>query len=79
MMYKIVDLWYCKSMKNTGKPIMVRNFKNGKANITNTNKWSMNLFDKDGKKVMIRIHFKNTTGKPKAQGATSMLEVLKEP
>jgi len=47
MMDKLVDLWYCKSMKHTGKPIMVRDFKNGKANITNTNKWSMGLFDKD--------------------------------
>lgn len=58
---------------------MVRDFKDGKPKITNTNKWSMRLYDKDGKKILLRIHFKNTTGKPKAQGATSMLEILKEP
>ena len=77
-MNPFVDLWYCKSLKHTGKPIMVREIKNGKAKTTNTNKWSMKLFDKDGKKVLLRIHFHNTTGKPKAQGATSMLEILKE-
>lgn len=78
MMDKLVDLWYCKSLKHTGKPIMVRDFKGGKTTITNTNKWSMKLYDKDGKKILLRIHYQNTTGKPKAQGATSMLEILKE-
>jgi len=77
-MIKLVDLWYCKSMKHTGKPIMVRNFKNGKSNVTNTNKWSMVVYDKDGNKMLLNMEFNNTTGKPKAQGATSMLEVLKE-
>jgi len=75
---QFIDLWYCKSLKHTGKPIMVRDFKDGKPNITNTNKWSMQLYDKDGKKILLRIHYQNTTGKPKAQGATSMLEILKE-
>ena len=57
---------------------MVREIKDGKAKTTNTNKWSMRLFDENGKKVLLRIHFNNTTGKPKAQGATSMLEILRE-
>jgi len=77
-MIPFLDLWYCKSLKHTGKPIMVREFKNGKASITNTNKWSMILYDKDGKKVELNLEFNNTTGKPKASGATSMLEILKE-
>lgn len=76
-MEKLVDLWYCKELKEEGKPIMVRKFKNGKAKVTNTNKWQMNVYDKNGKKIKLRIQFNNTTGQPKASGATSMLEVIR--
>lgn len=76
-MKPLVDLWYCKALKSSGKPIMIRKFKNGKAKVRNTNKWKMTVFDKQGNELLIRIHFQNTTGQPKASGATSMLEILK--
>ena len=40
-----------------------------------TNEWSMELFDKDGKKVIVSVKFNNATGEAKTSGATSMLEV----
>jgi len=73
---RLVDVWYCRAKKAEGKPIMVRTFKDGKPDITNTDQWEMNLFDKNGKRVKVRIKFNNTFGKPKQSGATSMLEVL---
>jgi len=74
---KVLDLWYCKSRKKEGDPIMVRTWKDGKATVTHTDKWQETYWDKDGNRIKIRIHFQNTTGKPKAQGATSMLEIIR--
>lgn len=73
----VLDLWYCKSLKSTGKPIMVREFNDGKAKVRNTDRWQKTLYDDHGNKYLLRIHYKNTTGKPKSQGATSMLEIVK--
>ncbi len=74
---KLIDLWYCKALKESGKPIMIRTFKNGKAEIRNTNKWQHKVYDKQGNELLIRMAFNNTTGKPKASGARSMLEIIK--
>ena len=74
---KLLDLWYCKSRKKEGDPIMVREWKDGKATVTHTDKWMKRLWDEDGNEIQLRIHFKNTYGKPKQQGATSMLEIIR--
>ena len=76
-MKPLVDLWYCKALKASGKPIMIREFNNGKAKVRNTDKWQWTVYDKQGNELLIRIAFQNTTGQPKASGATSMLEILK--
>jgi len=66
-------LWYCKSLKKTGKPIIIQ--KNGKSRTSN--RFELNLFDRDGKPVKIKMNFKNSTGKAKKQGATTVLQVWK--
>ncbi len=76
-MEKLMDLYYCKSLKEEGTPIIVRKFKNGKVKVKQTNKWQMILFDKNGKKVKLQVKFNNTTGQAKASGATSMLGIIR--
>lgn len=59
-------LWYCKADKSSGKPIIIQDVEAGTT--TNTNKVDL-------KNVNIRMEFKNSMGKAKASGATTILEV----
>jgi len=76
-MIPLVDLWYCKARKAQGDPITVRVWENGKAKVSTTNNWELDVYDLTGNKLKIRVKFNNATGKAKASGATSMLEILK--
>lgn len=57
-------IYYCKALKKTGKPIVVVDDK-GKSTTTN-------LIEGYGH---YRVAFNNATGKAKASGATTILEV----
>ncbi len=59
-------LWYCKADKASGKPIIIQDLAKG----TSTNTDCINM-----KNVNIRMAFKNSQGKAKASGATTILEV----
>lgn len=65
---------YCKADKKSGKPVIVTN-KLGERR--KTNKWKMDLFDKNGKPVRIEVEFNNSEKKAKAQGATTVLKVFR--
>lgn len=70
MVSKKPDLivYYCKALKKTGKPIIIRNISTGKERTTN----SFSL-----KNVTIKMVFNNSTGSIKRRGATTVLEVFK--
>ena len=63
-----IRLWYCKADKKSGKPIIVQDVEKG--TIKNTNKIVY-------KNVTVRMVFNNSTGKAKASGATTILEIWK--
>lgn len=67
-------LHYCKADKKTGKPLIVTDMRNNKRR--NTAHWKRVLYTKSGKKVILKCDFKNSTGKAKAQGATSVLQIF---
>lgn len=59
-------LWYCKTDKHTGKPIIVKDLEKG---ITyNTDHIELN-------NVNIRMSFNNATSSAKQSGSTTLLEV----
>jgi hypothetical protein len=60
------QIYYCKSLKKTGKPIIVKDLETGKE--TTTDEIEM-------KNVNIKIKYGNSKGKAKASGATTVLEV----
>ena len=74
MMKLYTTVHYCKADKKSGKPVIVTNAKGERRK---TNKWKMNLFDKDGNAIRLEIVFNNSKGKAKAQGATTVLKVFK--
>nr|WP_294805625.1 hypothetical protein [uncultured Nitrososphaera sp.] len=57
-------VYYCKCLKETGRPIIISN---GKSEINTDNVIFSGI---DG-----RISFQNTTGKAKSRGATSCLQI----
>ena len=59
-------VWYKKTLKHTGKPIMVKNVLTGE--LYSTDKFNMNNCE-------IRMSFNNSIGESKACGATTVLEV----
>ena len=59
-------LWYCKADKASGKPIIIQDVEAGTTR--NTDKIDL-------KNVNIRMQFKNSSGKSKESGATTILEV----
>lgn len=65
----LLKLWYCKAEKKNGKPIIVQDLENGKTYMTD---------NVDLKNVNIRMKFNNSSGKAKASGATTILEVYKD-
>ena len=65
-MKPVMKLYYCKSLKSTGKPIVIVDMKTGKS--TTTDKI---VFDN----VNIRMSFNNSTGDAKKSGATTVLEI----
>ena len=60
-------VYYCKCLKETGRPIIISN---GKSEITTDN---LILEGVSGK-----MRFNNTSGKAKARGATTLLEISLE-
>ena len=40
-------------------------------------KWTMNLFDKEGKPIRFEIEFNNAVGNGKRSGATTMFKIFK--
>lgn len=62
----IYRVWYKKTLKHTGKPLMVQNVLTGK--LINTNHFNMNSCE-------IRMSFNNSIGESKSCGATTVLEV----
>lgn len=60
-----ITAYYCKALKDTGKPIVI--IKKGKKS-TNTNKLVM-------KNINIKMKFNNARGKAKKSGATTVLEI----
>jgi len=62
-----VRIYYCKSKKASGKPIMVKEI--GKE------EYQTDCIELDN--VNIRVKFNNSKGKEKSSGATSILEVYK--
>ncbi len=65
----IYRFWYCKADKSSGKPIIFQDVEAGTTRNTN------NI---DMKNVNIRMSFKNSMGKAKASGATTILEVYED-
>lgn len=63
----VTTVYYCKSLKTTGKPLVVT-LENG--DVVNTNDFSMTNVD-------IRIKFNNAKGKAKRSGATTVLEITR--
>lgn len=64
---------YCRFFKDTGKPLIVCDYKTGQ--IKTVKKWKIDVYDKDGNPIRIQCEFNNAKGKAKASGATSVLEV----
>lgn len=64
----IVRLWYCKADKKSGKPIVVQDLEKGTIENTDSIEY---------KNVTVRMKFNNSTGKAKASGATTILEIYK--
>ena len=62
-------VWYCKSLKDTGKPIMVQDMESNK--ITNHKRISLDNVD-------VKMAFHNSKGKAKSSGATTVLEVYEK-
>lgn len=62
-------IYYCKGLKKTGKPIIVKLMKSGKEK----NVKSINM-----KNVDIRMSFNNSPPAIKRRGATTILEVYKK-
>lgn len=60
------QIYYCKSLKKTGKPIIVKDLESGIEITTD---------EVEMKNVNIKIKYNNSTGKAKASGATTILEV----
>lgn len=65
-MHKII--YYCKALKSTGKPIIVYDCDTGKERYTD----KVQLTN-----CSINMNFKNSKGKAKRRGATTVLEVRK--
>jgi len=61
-------VYYCRSLKHTGKPIMVLNVNSKK--LRSTNRVTFNNVD-------IRMVFNNSTGKAKRSGATTVLQIFR--
>lgn len=59
-------IWYKKTLKKTGNPLMVQDVLTGKT--INTDSFNMENCE-------IRIAFNNSVGEAKACGATTILEV----
>jgi len=81
-MQVVKTLHYCKADKHTGKPIIVTSMKEISEHVQtikrrNTDKFIMNLYDKNGKPVQIRMQFRNAKGKAKKSGATTVLEICR--
>lgn len=62
----MLRIHYCKALKKTGKPIIVKDMDSGKE----TNRKSIRLNN-----VNIVMRFENAKGKEKKRGATTVLEV----
>lgn len=60
-------VWYCKSLKKTGKPIILQDL---------VKNLQVNTEIVEFKNVDIRIEYNNSTGKAKKSGATTVLEVF---
>ncbi len=61
-------IYYCKNLKKTGKPIIIRTVSTGKERTAK----SISL-----KNVTIKMAFNNSEGSIKRRGATTVLEVFK--
>lgn len=74
---KVVEtLHYCKADKKTGKPLVITDMVNGTRK--NTAHWKMIVLDpKTFEVIVLKCDFKNSTGKAKASGATSVLQILR--
>ena len=66
-MHKII--YYCKTFKHTGKPIVVYDCDTHKS-------YTTRKFNLTGCKI--NMEFNNSTGKAKRRGATTVLEVWKK-
>ena len=70
---------YCKADKKTGTPVIISTYIGG--NMVETKKvkkWTMNLFDKEGKPIRFEIEFNNAVGNGKRSGATTMFKIFKQ-
>ena len=68
-MSKELEIYYCKALKRTGKPIVVTDKKTGRSRHTNRVRMC---------NVNIEIMFNNSTGRARKRGATTVLRVVKE-
>ncbi len=73
---KVVETMnYCKFYKDSGKPLIVCDMvKNTSKNVR---KWQLDVYDINGNPIRVVCEFMNASGKAKASGATSVLEVRK--
>jgi len=70
----VKTVYYCKADKKTGKPVVVTKPDGSSKNVK---KWTLDLFDKEGKPVRIEVEFNNSEKKARRSGATTVLKVLK--
>ena len=75
---KFIICYNCKADKKTGTPVIISTYIGG--NMVETKKvkkWTMNLFDKEGKPIRFEIEFNNAVGNGKRSGATTMFKIFK--
>lgn len=70
---KNFSIHYCKSLKKTGKPIIITNKIN--KNTKSVGHWKRKFELKDGSIIELDMKFSNSTGKAKKQGANTILNV----
>lgn len=73
---KVVETMnYCKSYKESGKPLVVCDYIKG--TIQQVSTYKLDLYDENHNPVRVICEFNNAKGKAKASGATSVLEIRK--
>ena len=73
---KNVTIHYCKSLKSSGKPIIITDLETKEER--HVSKWSRRFFDDSGDAWKVGMRFNNSKGKAKSSGATTVLYVQKE-